>query len=158
MSYTLNFIFYLECIDKVDILSCTASTTHSDDNKCEFAYDGNPTTGWAADTHGSGVWIRVSFGRVHNVERILIKPMSDQPTESITDVLLEFVDEKTLEYSLNKYDGSWNEVVLANLVISNFVKIIGKTVNGKDNNGFDEIEVFVCILGSLYINIFIIII
>ena len=93
----------------------------------------------------------MNFGRVHNLERILIKPMSNQPTEMITEVLLEFLDEKTGQYFFNNPDGTWNEVLLANLVISNFVKIVGKTVNGNQNNGFSEIEVFGCGLGRVFI-------
>ena len=144
-------MYFVECIDKVDIHSCAVSTTHSETNQCEFAYDGNPTTGWTSNTHGPELWIKVYFGKVHNVERILIKPMSDQPTEIITDVLLEFLDKKTEKYPFNNHDGTWIEVVLANLVISNFVKIIVKSVNGNQNNGFSEIEVFGCGLGSVYI-------
>ena len=74
---------------------------------------------------------------------------SNSLRERFKDISLEFSDGTIVEYKLNNKYRDWNDVVLANPPLSDFVKITGKNSYGSGlNNGFSEIRILGCVKGN----------
>ena len=141
------------CHNSLVIESCSASSEYPG-YSCEKTIDGDPSTYWSTYDYWSTSnqaqrpWINISLENDYKLEIVNIK----QPNEEdyrLKDISLAFSHGISIDYVL-KNTQDWNEVVLPNSPISNFIRITGKSrhITTNDYIGFADIQVFGCSLGN----------
>ena len=110
------------------------------------------TDGWATQNEGVGAWIKVSLYKKYPLAKIAVmqRPFDDY----FKDVSLEFSGGTSKKFTLpNTYPTKqWEEIDLTqygDVITSDYVKILAKSVYKTWNNGFAEVKVFACATGKL---------
>ena len=152
---TYNNYNLIDCNKEIKAASCTASSEHSGGyGACEKANDGKLDTNWVTMAEGVGAWIQLNFENTNWIEQVEIKHRKNNyDKEMFKLVTLEFNSMAKVDYTLNSDTShQWNVVTLFHIPNTNYLKIIAKTVYGTINNGFSEIRVTGCSVGTNYIH------
>ena len=133
-----------DCKDELAITSCTASTESSKSHDCKKAFDGNENDGWATLGEGDGAWIRLNLDIPYRVTKIMILHSLN---EGFKDVSLEFSVGDPVNFTLGNRR-VWETIELDdNSILTDYVKITGRNVYDKVNNGFAELKILGCASG-----------
>ena len=144
---------YLDCNDEIELLTCSASSQHSNNwgitHPCEYAIDKNANDDWATQGEGTGAWIQINMEKVYKVKRIQIKHRkNDNWRERFKVISLEFSDGTKIEHELGN-NLNFNEITLDKE--THVVKITAissySTELPTGNNGFNDIKIFGCLPG-----------
>ena len=142
---------HLVCADKIEIQGCTSSSQQAPENSCEMAFDTDinaDSTEWATNNEGVGAWIQLNFKQGYEIERLEIRHRSQPTAMRFKDIILEFSNGESHEYTLNDDSMILNQVVFAKLVVSEYLRITTTSTYGTHDNGYSDIKVFGCILGN----------
>ena len=153
----IQIYLLLECFDEIKIQGCTSSTQYSAVNSCEMAFDTDlnaDSTDWATTDEGAGAWIQLNFQETYEIERLEIWHRSDPTAMRFKDIILEFSNGESYDYTLNDNSMISNQVVFVKLVISEYLKITAISTYGIFDNGYSDINVFGCIVGNLIIEVY----
>ena len=143
-------------------MDCSASSEYSGifgKYPCENAIDGESSTYWSTHDYWSTAnqaqrpWININFENDYKLGIVKIK-QPEKEEYMLKKISLDFSHGISIDYEL-KNNQDWNEVVLPNSPISNFVKITGKSrhISTNDYIGFTDIQVFGCYPGNAYVYI-----
>ena len=130
---------------------CSASTEYSNAFRCEKAFDGVLTDGWASVNEVAGAWIQPNFDGLYSITKIAVMQRPQQ-NESIKDVSLEFSDGSLVNFILPDTPNQWIEIDLrtyGNVITSSYVNITVKSVYVGRYSGFTEIKIFGCVDGKI---------
>ena len=112
------------------------------------------STDWATTDEGAGAWIQLNFQETYEIERLEIWHRSDPTAMRFKDIILEFSNGESYDYTLNDNSMISNQVVFVKLVISEYLRITAISTYGIFDNGYSDINVFGCIVGNLTIEIY----
>ena len=106
------------------------------------------STDWATTDEGAGAWIQLNFQETYEIERLEIWHRSDPTAMRFKDIILEFSNGESYDYTLNDNSMISNQVVFVKLVISEYLRITAISTYGTHDNGYSDIKIFGCILGN----------
>ena len=126
---------------KLKVISCSASTEHDSNYKCDNAFNGIHQDGggkaWATKGEGVGSWIRGNFGKKYTVTKFQYMQRGCN-CEHNRGIRLSFSDGTYQDFELKK-DNSLQTLALKKPVSTYYVLIKVLTQWSKVNNGANEI-------------------
>jgi len=134
--------------EKIQGMTCSASTEHPGGYTCQKAIDGNSGTDWATRGEGAGAWIQLNFPKKYEVKSLTLTHRATgghRQGELFKDLTFEFSNGQTAgPFTMDNSAGSSKSFTIPNKIVSKFVKITATSAYTTINNGFSEIIVKGC--------------
>ena len=128
-----------------------SSQQNLDRYSCDNVYDGlvsGYAFAWVTNSQQAGAWIEINLESTYTLTKVVALGRRST-TELFKDITLHFGDGSTTDFTLSRgHNTVWNEIVLSDMPISNYVKITVNSVYGGTNIGFAEVKVFGCFSGT----------